>query len=219
MTSKALCGSIIVGIGLAVFLCQHKPVSKVGKFNRSPDTNLNAGFLYGAKMRKGYNKGKDNPNYGKHPSEETIRKMCIGRAKHTSYRSGYHHSEETRRKMRIARAKYSSHTLGLRRSDESKKRMSDAVLGDKHYNWQGGITPINHQLRKGVELRIWRKAVFERDNYTCTICLKHGVKLHAHHIKSFIKFSELRYELSNGLTLCHPCHVQTDNYGSKGGKL
>ena len=68
MTFKSLYGSIIIGIGSTVFLCQSEPVSKVEEFNRSSNTNLNAGFLYGAKMRKGYNKGKDNPNYGKHPS-------------------------------------------------------------------------------------------------------------------------------------------------------
>lgn len=52
----------------------------------------------------------------------------------------------------------------------------------------------------------WRNAVFNRDNYTCQDCQQHGGQLEAHHLKSWAKFPELRYELSNGQTLCKTCH-------------
>lgn len=60
----------------------------------------------------------------------------------------------------------------------------------------------------------WRRMVLSRDNYTCCKC---GSKerLETHHIKSFRHYPELRYELSNGLTLCNSCHRQTSNYGFK----
>lgn len=60
----------------------------------------------------------------------------------------------------------------------------------------------------------WRKLVFKRDNYSCVLCGSQN-KLEADHIKSYSKFPELRYELSNGRTLCNECHKKTDNYGGK----
>ena len=70
-----------------------------------------------------------------------------------------------------------------------------------------------HQLdrlaRYSIEAKSWRKRVFERDNYTCQICKVRGTYLEADHIKPFAYFPELRYELSNGRTLCRPCHNKT----------
>lgn len=59
---------------------------------------------------------------------------------------------------------------------------------------------------KRLEYKQWRKAVFERDGYTCQSCLVRGGVLHAHHIKEWAKHPELRYEASNGQTLCKACH-------------
>jgi len=65
------------------------------------------------------------------------------------------------------------------------------------------------------EYRDWRKAVFERDNYTCVECGAKSVPLNADHIKPWVHYVESRYEISNGRTLCVPCHIATDTYGSK----
>lgn len=69
----------------------------------------------------------------------------------------------------------------------------------------------NKTARGSYEYKEWRKAVYERDNYTCQKCgLKSGngkaVELHPHHIKPFATFTELRFEVSNGITLCKDCH-------------
>lgn len=61
--------------------------------------------------------------------------------------------------------------------------------------------------------REWRTSVFEHDHYTCQNCGQIGGRLQAHHIKPFKGHPELRYELSNGLTLCVSCHSKTDTYG------
>jgi len=59
----------------------------------------------------------------------------------------------------------------------------------------------------------WRKAVFERDGYTCRVCGVRGGRLQAHHIKPFKDHLALRHDVSNGIALCLPCHKKTDTFG------
>ena len=80
---------------------------------------------------------------------------------------------------------------------------------------KGGITPINMKIRSSREYKLWRKAVFERDNYTCRFCGGVGVKLNADHIKPFALFPELRFAIDNGRTLCEDCHRKTDTWGGR----
>ena len=92
--------------------------------------------------------------------------------------------------------------------------------------WKGGITPVNMQIRSSVEYKDWRTAVFERDNYTCQECGKHGGRLNVNHIihfsfimkheriKSFedaLK-CELLWDINNGETLCESCHKTLRRY-------
>jgi 5-methylcytosine-specific restriction endonuclease McrA len=67
-------------------------------------------------------------------------------------------------------------------------------------NWKGG-----HSNRSAKQHK-WATNVISRDGATCQHCGATGVELHAHHIKSFKDYPELRWDLSNGLTLCHRCH-------------
>lgn len=81
-------------------------------------------------------------------------------------------------------------------------------------------TPVERREKHTESFGIaWRKAVFERDNYTCQICKVRGKQIQADHIKPFKYFPELRWILSNGRTLCVPCHRKTDTYGRRGQKL
>lgn len=94
------------------------------------------------------------------------------------------------------------------------------LKGNKHWNWQGGINPINDTIRKSLKYKSWREAVFKRDSYTCVICGLHSgngkaVILHADHIKPFALFPKERFAINNGRTLCKDCHLKTDTYGTK----
>jgi hypothetical protein len=82
-------------------------------------------------------------------------------------------------------------------------------------NWKGGITPENDRIRHSPEYIAWRKAVFERDRYTCVSCGQVGGTLHADHIKPFCAHPRLRTTLSNGRTLCVRCHEKTPTYKRK----
>jgi 5-methylcytosine-specific restriction endonuclease McrA len=77
--------------------------------------------------------------------------------------------------------------------------------GEENPNWKG--TQDERQVATGrAEYKAWRRAVFERDRYTCQHCQQRGGSLHAHHMKSWVEHPDLRYEVSNGLTLCVDCH-------------
>ena len=76
----------------------------------------------------------------------------------------------------------------------------------KNPNWRGGITPVVRKQRNSDEYKSWRNEVFKRDNFTCAMCHKVGWILHAHHIKPFSKYKQLRFDVKNGITLCEPCH-------------
>ena len=87
-------------------------------------------------------------------------------------------------------------------------------------NWQGGKTIESQIIRHRKEYRLWRKSVYERDNYTCQECgdrtkVGHQVTLNAHHVKPFSLYPELRFAIDNGVTLCRGCHVKTDTFGCK----
>lgn len=115
---------------------------------------------------------------------------------------------------------------GFKRSDETKKKISlyrtgrpnPCLRGDKNPNWKGGITSKNKKLRDCLEMREWRRKVFQRDKFTCKICGKKGVTLNADHIKSFSLYPELRFNLDNGRTLCVECHKKTENFAGRGQK-
>lgn len=77
-----------------------------------------------------------------------------------------------------------------------------------HWNYKGGITEENKSVRNSTIYKFWRFRVFERDNYTCQNkgCNQIGGELNAHHIEHFATHKELRFVVSNGLTLCKKCH-------------
>jgi len=80
------------------------------------------------------------------------------------------------------------------------------MRGKNHprYNGNGRHDPD----RKRIEAIIWRTRIFERDNWICQSCGEKE-KLNAHHIKTWDKYPELRYEVNNGITLCRKCHQPT----------
>lgn len=110
--------------------------------------------------------------------------------------------------------------VGFEHSEETKKRISEVQIGRVPWNLGKGTKSSKNELtRKCKQARLWRKAVFERDDYTCQECGQRGGDLHAHHIKPFAYFPELRFAIDNGATLCVKCHKQTDTFGKKADKF
>jgi len=148
--------------------------------------------------------------------------------------------ETTKANMRIAVKKrhesgekfgfQKGHTfwLGKKRTAETIEKMRinkrGTYMGEKHWNWKGGITKAREWLRKLFEYRQWRADVFTRDNYACQICFKRGGNLEAdHYPKMFSQIldeqkittraqaraCEELWNINNGRTLCEECHFRT----------
>jgi 5-methylcytosine-specific restriction endonuclease McrA/predicted nucleic acid-binding Zn ribbon protein len=146
--------------------------------------------------------------------------MGIARKGKETWMKGKKHSTITKEKM-------SKSHKGKRPNNYGKKMPK--YSGKNHWNWQGGITKLNWQIRESLEYKNWRRKVFERDNWTCQKCGKRGKgDLHVHHIKDFSKILK-KYHITtlqeallckelwnpdNGKTLCVLCHKKTDTYAN-----
>ncbi len=77
---------------------------------------------------------------------------------------------------------------------------------ENHWNWKGGATDKSKQIRHSIEYNEWRLGVYKRDYWTCQMCFIKQKFPVAHHIKTFKDYSELRFDIDNGVTLCRACH-------------
>jgi hypothetical protein len=165
-------------------------------------------------------KGRVGCMSGKHHTLQTRLKMSMSHKGKPSGMLGHKHSEETKRKFSelssgINNSMYGVSLLskfkGKKHSPESIVRIKEGhkkspQFGNKNPKWRGGISKENHLQRTSLKYKEWRKSVFIRDNFTCIICGEVGKYLNAHHIKTFKDYPELRYEVSNGITMCRDCH-------------
>ena len=183
-------------------------------------------------------RGNKNPMWGKTPNKKQM--MCLKKGQkvlkgkdylqklrkrmkgnkfgfkkgHTPWNIGKHHSMETRKKM------VESHK-GKVHSKETRIKMGNAHRGKKSFFWKGGITPKHLIVRTSLEFKLWREAIFERDDYICQKCGRRSkkgdnVKLHPHHIKNFAQWPKLRFAIDNGITFCKKCHDKFHKiYGRK----
>ena len=80
--------------------------------------------------------------------------------------------------------------LGVPTKTNSESKIG-LMSGDKHHNWQGGITELDKLLREYFHTNQVPK-IAKRDNYTCQLCGKTNTVLHVHHI---IHFSDIVKEI------------------------
>lgn len=98
----------------------------------------------------------------------------------------------------------------------AKKKIRGVYTGDKASNWKGGAAEQNRIARASGEYKEWKLLALARAGNKCQSC---GVKkghvceccgqratLHVHHVFSFAKFPNLRFDPSNSEVLCARCH-------------
>ena len=127
-------------------------------------------------------------------------------------RKGKKHSEESKEKNRQAHLG-NTYRLGFKCSLQRRQQMSKTHSGENSPFWKGGISKKSARIRRSLEYRLWKEAVLDRDNHTCQDC-DGKEKLHAHHIKGFNEYPELRFDVDNGKTTCNKCHPKL--HASKG---
>lgn len=98
------------------------------------------------------------------------------------------------------------YTTGKKLDESIRKRISMTLRNLTEEEWTG-FADRNERARimQGGEYINWRKHILKRDDYTCQICGTKGGELRANHIKRFADFPELRFTVTNGITICKAC--------------
>jgi len=142
---------------------------------------------------------------GVRPGRKYCSEECYGISRKgiITWMKGKTHTDKSRSKISKSHKGKTPHNYG---KPNYKGR------GENCHLWKGGLTKEGVRIRTSIEYKNWRRLVFSRDNFTCQDCGKRGGEKHAHHIKDFATNPELRFDVSNGITLCPECHKKTDNY-------
>lgn len=79
--------------------------------------------------------------------------------------------------------------------------------GEDHHLWNPEKTEQERIVdRDFLEYRLFREDIYERDNYTCQVCLERGGELRVHHLYNYSDYPEYRLEEKYATTLCSRCH-------------
>lgn len=92
-------------------------------------------------------------------------------------------------------------------SKQGVKNPMYGVTGEKNPLWKPDLSQEVRITRRGViENTRWRKAVLLRDQNVCQKCKGEGKVVH--HMDSYTKFPERRFDVDNGIVLCEDCHIK-----------
>ena len=153
------------------------------------------------------------------------------RAVHTEFKKGQSASPNTQF------GKVPAWNAGLRGEEYKKhfRKMGGQFqkgITPKNKGILKSTTPLRRAIRDCFKMRCWREQCFKRDKYICQECKAYGGKLSVHHKNEFENilknnnittyeqalFCEEFWDLSNGITLCFPCHKKK-HVKRRGGEI
>jgi hypothetical protein len=102
-------------------------------------------------------------------------------------------------------------TLSKTTKQKISKSLTGRYRGPDNRNWKGGSLNAyglwKKQIIQSLDYRIFRLYIYERDEYTCQICInKSKGDIEVHHIKPVFYCPDLIMTESNCITLCKRCH-------------
>lgn len=95
------------------------------------------------------------------------------------------------------------------KTDKWRKAMKETMSGSNNPNWVADRTKLVKSEKKHLctKYKNWMLSVKKRDSWKCRITNDDCKgRLESHHILNWIDYPELRYEINNGITLCHAHH-------------
>jgi hypothetical protein len=155
------------------------------------------------------------------PTKKYCSKGCYTKSRvgSSGYWLGKKRNEATIKKMSESRRGMKAWNKGLR----------GFLSGEKHHwfgvSHSGKNSPVwikdRSKLKRNGDAALdrrssaygeWRKRVWLRDIFKCKMANPNCLgRIEAHHILGYTKYPELRYEVNNGITLCHFHHPRKRN--------
>lgn len=167
------------------------------------------------------NKGK---KHSKEQNEKTKQRMLANPIRYWLGKKRPNISgENSPTKRKEVRNKISKSNIGKHsgkkppRSIEHRKHISESkkgiprpdLKGENNHMWikDRNKLKIDREKAYDTKYKYWMLEVKKRDNWKCKLLNKECFgKLEAHHILSWKEYQELRYDINNGITLCHAHH-------------
>ena len=140
-----------------------------------------------------------------HPVSEVTR-AAVSRAQ-----TGKKLSQEHIEKLRQANLGH-KRCVGRVWTDQKREKILNAISGQNNYRWIHDRTKVKQYWteRNNPEYKQWRKSVWSRDSFRCKLRDENCKgRIEAHHILNYQDHLELRYQINNGITLCHAHHPRT----------
>ncbi len=173
-------------------------------------------------------RGEQCINYGRHPTEETRKRLSLSKSGENHPWFGKHHtpeelakiskgnkgkavSQETRDKMsKIARDRKNNPMFGRHHSPVTRAKISKAVSGENGGHWKGGISFEPYCPKFNADLKRRIRAFFD---HRCIICGKgatdNGQNVGCHHVE-YNKQACCDGKPVHFATLCRSCHSITN---------
>lgn len=163
---------------------------------------------------------------GYKPDKSVLEKLRLRK----SSMLGKKHSISTKLKMSLAKIGKPSNALGHRHTARTKQKISEDNLkriinltkeerNERFGFWKGKFGKESSRYiedrsllkkenrRNDPAYQGWRRDIYFRDNYNCKINNQDcNGRIEAHHILSWREYPKLRYNINNGVTLCHSHH-------------
>ena len=117
---------------------------------------------------------------------------------------GKHRTEETKKKMSKIQGGSGNGFYNKHHSEGARTKMSLAKMGEKNWNWKGGL----RRLYPCGWTKLLKESIRTRDNYKCQVCgcpqEECLIKLSVHHVD----YDKNNLDPNNLISLCQCCHTK-----------